>query len=416
MLGAGDHVVEAGVPGSHEQVERERPLGVRRRERVARRPLARLPGGAQVVHGVPEDAALDEVDARPADALEVERDARASRAPRRRRRWSRPPRRRARPRGPTGTSVPPPATARRTRSRRGSRRAWRRPRARARRCAGRARGPGAPGRRPPCRPARRPISAGSSSSTPGANTSANPLPPSPPPITVVTDAIVVGAQQNWPSVFATATSLAVVSNAPAAANPDGHAPTSSATPFARRSGVVAAVASSKREASTTSSRGARPGNSGSGATTPAISRALSAARRAPSGEKSFVAATPDRPGRDHPDAEPRVLAPRALMDRARGEAGEPSPLVQEEHLDPVRAGDLQRRVRDAPDLVGADDAGHQPRTPTCTPRNLAGDAPCPTRAVCPGCPFPQLGVPHRVQSSRPPTASHERQNSVVIPV
>ena len=53
-----------------------------------------------------------------------------------------------------------------------------------------------------------------------------------------------GAQQNWPSVFATATSLAIVSNAPAAVNPSGHCPTRSATPSARDAGVTEAVASS----------------------------------------------------------------------------------------------------------------------------------------------------------------------------
>ena len=85
--------------------------------------------------------------------------------------------------------------------------------------------------------------------------------------------------------------------APAAVKPAGTCPTSAATPSARSSGVMTAVASSKPSRSGTGAGGARPGNRASGETTEAISRALSATRRAPSGEKSFEAATPIRSSR-----------------------------------------------------------------------------------------------------------------------
>lgn len=55
-------------------------------------------------------------------------------------------------------------------------------------------------------------------------------------------------------------------------------------------------------------------------------------------------------------------------------------------------------------------------TPTFTFRNRAGDAPCPVPIVCIGWPFPQFGVPHRVQWSREQIASQLFQNSVVIPL
>jgi hypothetical protein len=64
--------------------------------------------------------------------------------------------------------------------------------------------------------ARRPVAAGSISSARAEKASAKPLPPSPPFTTELIDACVEGAQQNWPSVLATATSIAIVSSAPAA--------------------------------------------------------------------------------------------------------------------------------------------------------------------------------------------------------
>src|SRR3990172_6001833 len=77
--------------------------------------------------------------------------------------------------------------------------------------------------------ARRPIAAGSTSAALLANVSANPLPRSPPVATLVIQACEEGVQQNCPSVFATATSEASVSKAPAAVKPAGTCPTSAAT-------------------------------------------------------------------------------------------------------------------------------------------------------------------------------------------
>src|ERR671918_461384 len=156
--------------------------------------------------------------------------------------------------------------------------------------------------------ARSPTVPASTSSMLAANPSENPLPPSAPVITVVTDAREVGAQQNWPSGFRTATSIPIVSNAPAATSPFVRRPTRSATPFALRSGDADAIAD------------------------------------------------------NHPYAEVSVLARRALVDRARREPGESTPFVNEQDLDGVRALDLERGSGDAADLVGPDDAGHQPHT------------------------------------------------------
>ena len=45
----------------------------------------------------------------------------------------------------------------------------------------------------------------------------------------------------------------------------------------------------------------------------------------------------------------------------------------------------------------------------------ATGAPCATRIVCIGSPLPQFGRPQICQLARSPTASHERQNSGVVP-
>ena len=96
--------------------------------------------------------------------------------------------------------------------------------------------------------------------------------------------------------MATATSAAFVSSAPAAWKPSPTVPTRAATRPARSLGLVSAVASSKASGrSGTSAGDARPGNSGSGVETLAISSALAAAARALSGERSFAATTPWRP-------------------------------------------------------------------------------------------------------------------------
>src|SRR5207302_2978205 len=54
--------------------------------------------------------------------------------------------------------------------------------------------------------------------------------------------------------------------------------------------------------------------------------------------------------------------------------------------------------------------------PIFTLRKRAGAAPCHLPIVCIGCPLPQFGVPHSVQSSNLQMASQEFQNSVVIPL
>ena len=54
--------------------------------------------------------------------------------------------------------------------------------------------------------------------------------------------------------------------------------------------------------------------------------------------------------------------------------------------------------------------------PMRTLRNRDGDAPWPVPIVCIGWPLPQFGVPHKTHSSAPQIASHEFQNSVVMPL
>ena len=82
--------------------------------------------------------------------------------------------------------------------------------------------------------------------------------------------------------------------------------------------------------------------------------------------------------------------------------------MHQQHLDPVGAPQLQGPAGDPAERVGAEHAPGtaHPRTPT-TLWNRAEEAPCPTRLTCPGCPFPQFGVPHTTQSSAPPIASHD---------
>src|SRR3972149_2589988 len=115
------------------------------------------------------------------------------------------------------------------------------------------------------------MSAGPSPASLPSKASAKPLPPSPPVTTVVSDAWVDGAQQNCPSVLATAISLATVSRAPAARTPEPHRPTSAATPSARSSGEADDVGSSKPSRSGTGCGGGRPGGSGGGGPPPPLS-------------------------------------------------------------------------------------------------------------------------------------------------
>ncbi len=67
--------------------------------------------------------------------------------------------------------------------------------------------------------------------------------------------------------------------------------------------------------------------------------------------------------------------------------------------------DFSRRAHDFANAV-----------PMRTLRKRDGDAPWPVPIVCIGCPLPQFGVPHKTHSSAPQIASHEFQNSVVMPL
>ncbi len=165
-----------------------------------------------------------------------------------------------------------------------------------------------------------------------------------------------------------------------------------------------------------SARGASPGQNGSPAATSVISLALSAARRAPSAVKVFVSATATRP-RDTTRTRRLVssLAVLWVMEELANRVRPPHSCTSSTST-PSDTGQAERGIGDRAEAVGADRSGHQPRTPTWTSRNRAGEAPWPTRATWPGWPFPQLGVPHTTQSSRPAIASHDPQNSGVIPV
>ena len=83
---------------------------------------------------------------------------------------------------------------------------------------------------------------------------------------------------------------------------------------------------------------------------------------------------------------PGVLARDALVDLAVREPREPAPLVHEQDLDVVGARHRQRPVGDPAELVGPEHAGGlaHPRTPTCTLRKRAGDAPWPDASDLPG--------------------------------
>src|SRR5580700_7555485 len=54
--------------------------------------------------------------------------------------------------------------------------------------------------------------------------------------------------------------------------------------------------------------------------------------------------------------------------------------------------------------------------PIFTLRNRDGEAPWPVPITCIGWPLPQFGVPQSTQSSAFEIASHEFQNSVVMPL
>src|SRR5271165_1731882 len=104
--------------------------------------------------------------------------------------------------------------------------------------------------------------------------------------------------------------------------------------------------------------------------------------------------------------------------------------------DTARFGQTQHRVNDGAQLARRLQLGHrwsvseatdrslcflfahslEKAVPIFTLRKRAGAAPCPVPMVCMGWPLPQLGVPHKTQWSALQMASHEFQNSVVIPL
>src|SRR5919106_292910 len=101
---------------------------------------------------------------------------------------------------------------------------------------------------------------------------------------------------------------------------------------------------------------------------------------------------------------------RVLDDLGARVAGECGVRGGEEDLDSVRAGEIEYLLRDAPQPIGFCGKPRHWLTPTETFLNRAGAVPWPTRIVCPGCPLPQLGVPHIFHASDPAIASHEPQN------
>ena len=113
-----------------------------------------------------------------------------------------------------------------------------------------------------------------------------------------------------------------------------------------------------------------------------------------------------------PDVEGDVGVRHVLVDGVAREPGQCQVLgtkVNVGFLGPGIAQSLvqKRQRRSFPD--------HR-NTPTRTLRKRAGAAPCPVCPNWPGCPFPQLGVPHMFQCFSLQTASHDFQNSGVIPV
>ena len=226
--------------------------------------------------------------------------------------------------------------------------------------------------------ARAPSASGSMKPPEPENASANPLPCSPPVITVVSDATVPGDQQNCPSELAMPSSAAAVSNAPAATNPVGQVSISRPTASARDVGEESAVSSKNR--STCATSGLRRQAGEERIRRRDLGHLLRARGRLPSAALAEVVG-----GRhagpvveNDPYAQPGVLAERRLVDHGVREPREPAPLVRVEHLHAVDPAELERRGRDCPEPVLADQARHQ-RTPTWTSRKRAGDVPWPTR-------------------------------------
>ena len=228
--------------------------------------------------------------------------------------------------------------------------------------------------------ARLPTAAGSSSSRPAANASAKPLPPSGPDTTVVTEACEDGAQQNWPSVLAIATSLASVSYAPAAVKPSGHISDElrdglgafGGRGLGRRLVERVVLGRRRRRREPREQRVGRDDGRH-------LERALGRPPRALGGEV-VRRRDADAALGDDADADPRVLAVGALVDRARGEPREPAPLVHEQDLDAVRARQAQGRLGDAADLVRPDETRHRPAPAAFIPPARISRAPRPARS------------------------------------
>ena len=207
--------------------------------------------------------------------------------------------------------------------------------------------------------ARLPTAAGSSSLRPAANTSAKPLPPSGPVTTVVTEACDDGAQQNWPSRvrdgdLARERLVGAGGREPLGASRDELGDGLGA--FGGRGlgrGLVERLGLGGRRGRR-EPREQRVGRDHGRH----LERALGRPQRA-LGREVVRGRDADAPLGHDANADPGVLAVRALVDRARGEPREPAPLVHEQDLDTVRARQVQGRVRDAADLVGPDETRHR---------------------------------------------------------
>ena len=402
---------------------------------MAGRRRARLLGGAQVVHAVEEHPVPDQVHAaaarpRSRTAARVVGSDRASSVDRHDRR---PP-----PVCPClAREARPPldvARARRTRSTPGTRRASRPPRAPARRCTGRASSvAGRPrGDRLVAR-ARLPTARGRARHRPAANISAKPLPPSPPVTTVVTR----GLRRRRPAELALGVRRRDLAR----------------ERLVRAGGREALRARIGRSGARR--LGARLGRRGPAVAprrTPVRARRVGDRRREPREQ---------RVGRDDLGHLERALGrpPRALgrevvrrgdadaaLRRRRGR-GSPCPRggvlwwieLEANRVSPphscmnrtstpsargrLRAASATRRTSSGPmrPVIAPPPAFIPPARISRAPRPARPGTSRARRrgrrdATWPGWPLPQFGVPHSVQSSRPPTASHEPQNSVVMPV
>src|SRR5439155_14094860 len=96
-----------------------------------------------------------------------------------------------------------------------------------------------------------------------------------------------------------------------------------------------------------------------------------------------------------------------LMDAVISETGKAFVLLHCEDFRLVRAGFTENEIGDRLEI--------HLKIPTFTFRKRAGEAPCPVPSVCIGSPVPPWRVPQSVQYFSVAMASHEFQNSGVIP-